>query len=553
MSQDKLFVIGIGGTGMRCLESFVHLCAMGMFDNKEINILTLDTDQANGNLKRVWQLIDLYNRIKTPRSNDADLGGRPSSNTFFSAKLKLSKYWPSYSDRVNYKTLSNVSILDNESKENIDLASLFLSDAAQSFYLNHGYRAQTHLGSQLMYHAIIDAARNVKNKGNAAKPEERDLIQYIEDLVKVKSQARVFIFGSIFGGTGASSIPVIPTAFNHAYNILKSLDLEAKSTEAKFGASLLTEYFQFKSPTEAQKKEKGNAVIADSSYFTLNSQAALQFYQNDPTVKSTYKCLYNIGWPVGDAVDFSKGQKESQTITGGAGQKNPCHVTELLCAFASLDFFNRLQFEENQADYLFRTVHHEKNTFNFEFKDFAGDSIQFKNALAGLYSIALLTLVYHHGLDNKEGMSGWIDRMKKMKYDYYEKAIDEQNKKDLTDYFKSFLFSKEDGKIIDGWLYQIKNSFNGHFLLPSSSFAKDWPSIKKINAGDLLDDEKSKWSSEKSLLGITKKLDPAGCSNKFVDELIKSEVRDNQYPTGEPKEKLIAQLYNTITKLQALK
>ena len=70
MNEDKLFVIGIGGTGMRCLESFVHMCAMGMFDNKEINILTLDTDQENGNLKRVWDLIDLYNRIKNPTGNN---------------------------------------------------------------------------------------------------------------------------------------------------------------------------------------------------------------------------------------------------------------------------------------------------------------------------------------------------------------------------------------------------------------------------------------------------------------------------------------------------
>ena len=35
--KDQLFVIAIGGTGMRCLEAFVHLCAIGMFDNEEIN------------------------------------------------------------------------------------------------------------------------------------------------------------------------------------------------------------------------------------------------------------------------------------------------------------------------------------------------------------------------------------------------------------------------------------------------------------------------------------------------------------------------------------
>jgi CO dehydrogenase nickel-insertion accessory protein CooC1 len=123
MNEDKLFVIGIGGTGMRCLESFVHMCAMGMFDNKEINILTLDTDQENGNLKRVWDLIDLYNRIKNPTGNISDVGGKPSANTFFSAKLNLSKFWPAYSGGVNYQSLSNISIQNDQTKDNIDLAS----------------------------------------------------------------------------------------------------------------------------------------------------------------------------------------------------------------------------------------------------------------------------------------------------------------------------------------------------------------------------------------------------------------------------------------------
>ncbi len=541
MNEDKLFVIGIGGTGMRCLESFVHMCAMGMFDNKEINVLTLDTDQENGNLKRVWDLIDLYNRIKNPTGNISDAGGKPSANTFFSAKLNLSKFWPAYSGGVNYQSLSNISIQNDQTKDNIDLASLFLDNVAQTFDLAHGYRAQTHLGSQLMYHSIVDAAKNVKSKGPAALPQERELLTYVEDLVKLKSQARVFIFGSIFGGTGASSIPVIPTAFNDAFNILKSLPIETKSTEAKFGASLLTEYFKFKSPTDAQKKDKKNAVVADSSFFTLNSQAALQFYQNDPTVKSTYKCLYNVGWPVGDVADFSKGKNESETITGGAAQKNPCHVTELLCAFATHDFFNKENFEENEADYLFRTVDQENSSFNFDFQDFAGDSKKFKNALPGLYSIALLTLVFHQGADNKEGMSGWINRMIKMKYSEYENVIDDQSKKDITDYFKSFLFSKDGSNVIDGWLYQLKNSFNGHFILPPTAFAKDWPSIVKINAGELLEDDISRWGRKK---------DAGDCANTFIDQFIGSKVNPEQIPTGVPKEKLLAQLYNTISILQ---
>ena len=83
-----------------------------MFDNQEINILTLDTDQANGNLKRVWDLIDLYIAVKTPAgSKPEDAGGKPSNNTFFSAKLNLTKYWPSYSGDVTYQKLSKMKLI----------------------------------------------------------------------------------------------------------------------------------------------------------------------------------------------------------------------------------------------------------------------------------------------------------------------------------------------------------------------------------------------------------------------------------------------------------
>lgn len=89
--KDSLFVIAIGGTGMRCLEAFVHLCAIGMFDNEEINILTLDTDQSNGNKGRVERLIELYNKVKT--DNPESPGGSPNSNTFFSSKLSLYRFY----------------------------------------------------------------------------------------------------------------------------------------------------------------------------------------------------------------------------------------------------------------------------------------------------------------------------------------------------------------------------------------------------------------------------------------------------------------------------
>lgn len=72
----SVFVVGIGGTGMRCIESFVHLCAIGMFDDTEVHLLAMDTDKDNGNFRRLATLVDNYkkNQRRTLEKRDIVLG-----------------------------------------------------------------------------------------------------------------------------------------------------------------------------------------------------------------------------------------------------------------------------------------------------------------------------------------------------------------------------------------------------------------------------------------------------------------------------------------------
>ena len=305
--NDKLFLIAIGGTGMRCLESFVHLCAAGLFDNHTIEILTLDTDQNNGNKDRVESLIGLYNKVKT---NDAsNQGGEQRSNTFFSAKLNLYRFFTDYStpNRQTLQALASTKNLTEEQRQdNQDLSDLlFERDSVQQFKLDHGYRAQTHLGSMLMYHGIVEAAINAKKGGDSVKTQERELAKYLELLNKHAANARVFVFGSVFGGTGASSIPVIPIAISEALKILTGGNNELNLKKVLFGSTLLTDYFTFKTPTTQQLST--DKIIADANNFALNSQAALSFYNDDTTVKKTYKRMYHIGWPSSLKINYSDG------------------------------------------------------------------------------------------------------------------------------------------------------------------------------------------------------------------------------------------------------
>jgi hypothetical protein len=546
--MDKLFVIAIGGTGMRCLESFTHLCAIGMFDNQEIEILTLDTDQTNGNKAKAEDLVRLYSRVKTFGSTE---GGTPNANTFFSAKLNLHMYWTNYAGvgRENYKNLTKITTGTPEhQKQNKLISDLFLAeDSVQEFNLAHGYRAQTHLGSMLMYHGIVEAARNVA-KGSNVQVEEKDLEKFISKLEQAGANARVFIFGSVFGGTGASSIPVIPKALQDFVKIRSQGKSDIDFTKAKFGATLLTEYFTFKKPDNKQTSTKHDSVIADSSFFPLNSQAALQFYQGDPTVKKCYKKLYHIGWPITSKKMDEEGKEKTET--GGANQKNPCHITELLCACAAYDFFTTkkgMDDASSDAEYLYKAVEFKDNTFSFSFNDFVGNENKagetFANRLGAFFSLAHISLTKNGAATGDTGIKGFIKRCEEQKLPQYSSITDEDCI-DLNNYFRLFAYTFDKEKFIPGWLYQIRSTVApGAFMFDSKAFPDTLSELKKLDVGELFIDKKFHWPAG-GVAGFG-----GDTYNEFVKQLIKTDFKPEQ-KVNTVKEKFLAHIYNSITESQ---
>lgn len=539
--MDKLFVIAIGGTGMRCLESFTHLCGIGMFDNQEIEILTLDTDQNNGNKGRVEELIAVYNRIK---STDVAAGGTPNANTFFSAKLNLHRFFTNYSGlgRETYKNISKITTgTPAQQKANKLISDLFLDTASvQEFALEHGYRAQTHLGSMLMYHGIVEAARNLL-KGTAVQSQERELDGFITKMGSAGANARVFIFGSVFGGTGASSIPVIPKALQDFVKIRSNGNSSIDFAKAKFGSTLLTEYFTFGKPDDQQKKSKANSVIADSSFFPINSQAALQFYQSDPTVQKCYKLLYHIGWPI-ESKKIDGYNSSNKTITGGTEQVNGCHITELLCACAAYDFFTRNDgFNSAKAEYLYKAVEFTDNSFNFSFDDFVGNENKageiFVNKLGAFFSLAHISLTKNGAAFNDSGIKGFIKQCENQKLNQYS-TISDAECKDINEYFKLFAYTFKDAKFVPGWLYQVRNSVApGRFLFHSKAFPDNQAELKKLDVGTIFLDEKHHWAKG-GLFGDR--------YDTFVSKLINTDPKEEQ-KVNTTKEKFLAHIFNALT------
>lgn len=547
--NDKLFLIAIGGTGMRCLESFVHLCAAGLFDNHTIEILTLDTDQNNGNKDRVENLIDLYNKVKT---NDvATKGGEQRSDTFFSAKLNLYRFYTDYSpsNRTTLQALSaTTNLTDEQRQDNQDLSDLlFERSSVQQFRLDHGYRAQTHLGSMLIYHGIIEAAIHANQGGDMVKAQEKDLATYLELLNKHSSTARVFVFGSVFGGTGASSIPVIPIAISESLKILTGGNNVLNLNKVLFGSTLLTDYFTFKTPTSQQLSN--DKVIADANNFSLNSQAALSFYNEDATVKKTYRRMYHIGWPSSLKINYSEGQA-GHVITGGPEQRNDCHVAELFCATAAYDFFNESRKElegKGDAEYVFRTVAIDDNgNLQLSGASFVGSDKgeYFEKKLGALLSLAHIILSKFNGAhENTCGTADLLNYLDQAKFPVYNNLNDAQCA-EIDEYLREFGYKFIKDEVLFGWIYQIFKSVGaGKFIFSPEAFKTDINALHDIDPGTVFADEMHHWTKSGSVFSSS--------SDRRFNTLISILISDKSSPDESQgvtlKEQFLAQMYNAIT------
>ena len=434
----QVFVLGIGGTGMRCIESFIHLCAIGMFDDTDVHLLALDTDKDNGNFKRLKELKEAY--LKTKGVNKPQI---TLKDTFFSANLHYYQFSPDYSKSSTFEAIYKYGDTKYKNKEKTDIADLILTKNTRTFDLKHGYRAQTHVGSMLMYHSILDEVNNTKS----------DLRKFVESLINASTSGkpRIFILGSVFGGTGASSIPIIPKALIKAASIVfDAIDIEKN---AFFGSTLLTGYFSFKSPSDTEKGAQ--KVIATSEKFALNSQAAMMFYEADDTVKKTYQKFYLLGTQGGI---WKQGKEESKTLTGGVDQENDSHYIELFAAFAAYDFFNLPESEliehkeSNSIDYLYKSI---DDSGKITFSDFIGSEkkSEFAKKIGMLTALSFLTVLENYDFI-QQAQSGGLTSVKIIGYE----DIDKEEVDNVKKYMHLFHFKITDGKVKDGWLRQLYRS-----------------------------------------------------------------------------------------------
>ncbi|MFM7054763.1 MAG: hypothetical protein ACKPB3_04675 [Bacteroidota bacterium] len=552
------FIIAAGGTGMRCLQSFLNVCALGMYTGETIDILLLETDIENGDKKNSENLVNWYNTLQT---------GKAGKHEYFGPNINFHVFVPDYSqdNKRRFTLISRTEEGDNET--NRMLVDLFYEEGVQEFDLMHGFRAQTHVGTYLMYHAIVEEIREavekdiVRNKSHLYK-----FINKIKDCNN-SGEARVFVLGSTFGGTGASSIPVMARAITDAAKIITGGMINMENIF--FGAVILTPYFKFKSPSKEHKKAE--KVIADSQFFAHNSAAALMYYIKDNTILQTYKRFYMLGWPFG-SLDMDQykerlagGKASGKTITGGKSQENPAHPNELMAAFAAQDFLMDTEKDWFRETYTtevkFKAIEYEPNEKSekvayFGFDDFITDkkaiakavnadgseapkskdstanisrSEIFAKNFTGMYYFSLL-LQDTYGSDLKS----FLANVSRYNYGY---NLTTEEIEAFNRYAQYITYTKDDKSVKPGWIpqmfYSLQDPKKGEFLGYEST------------ALDVLSMASATEESKFGKTSLFSELKSGGA--KQADRFISAWCKQNKPIKGGKKEDFFADLRKTLS------
>ena len=287
------YAIGIGGTGAKCIESLIHLAAAGMMpDSDELHVLFVDPDAENGSRTRSQDTLTHYVECK----DKLDLGQTELLKTKI-VSVNPNAWTPF---KVEDPQLKKFFGYDNFPKTPTgNLFDILYSDLEKDSTLQEGFGGHPSIGSAALAKTIDLQSDNTWS-------------QFSERIIVDDGKAKVFLFASIFGGTGASGFPTIARIINDNLRV-------------KLGGALLLPYFKFIDDGDDSK------LKARSDDFFMNTQAALNYYHLlDQT--NIYEAVYLFG---------DEHRVEVKNNPGGDKQKNAPHFIELYGALSAIDFFGK--------------------------------------------------------------------------------------------------------------------------------------------------------------------------------------------------------------------
>lgn len=299
--MTNLVCFGVGGTGAACVEATLHLAALGLFRDCQLTVCVIDADLPHPRSVKADQFARRYQELRT-------LGKAPEG--WHEGLFGTSVDWLGGARRPSPE--SNLfSLLQLTDPPASAVARLFFTsdETARGDVFKNGYYGRTNAG------VCFFSDDNTREK-------------ILTPLHPALKGARVVLFGSNFGGTGAAGMIDLARA-------LKGIPAFTAAEQPKIALVQLEPYFR-PDDSHLTAVEKSRRISNDPRTFERRAATSYQFLDMlQQAGNLPFDVFYPLGTPApakfpADAAWF---QVDSQD--------NPPLFPEYLAALAASDFLGR--------------------------------------------------------------------------------------------------------------------------------------------------------------------------------------------------------------------
>jgi hypothetical protein len=353
-AESNLFMVTGGGSAAKVAEAWIHLCAAGLGPDN-LHLLLIDSETSNGNVVRAIDTIRAYAPLekwpwtvaRTEETNESPEKNPDSYVNLFKTRVHLYALLEA-PDSIKAAGLDGALKMDQE----LGQVMRMLYDEAErgDRHQNDGFRARPNVGCLLLEDHLTKHLENP-----ADTPDSPGISMFVDALniaLTTSASVPVLVVGSIFGGTGASLIPIARTCIEAA---IRRRQNEPGLAKIQWGRLMLLPYFKpkdkiFAASSAEEKLDPSKPpahkyVYIDPDRFLLDTSSALQFYGNLQNRRAADASRENeITYIVG-ANDPAR--NVTNPSIGSMAQTNPAYVEELVAALA-VYHFTRLDFRESR-------------------------------------------------------------------------------------------------------------------------------------------------------------------------------------------------------------
>ena len=313
------YIIAAGGTGAMCVRSFIYLAAAGCAkDFDTYHILLVDKDTKSDAVTACENLLEDYNVMYDQLRND--------KFTFPKITLHKWSFTGAIMDEYESKTgklaqdLSTLT-LDKLLNPNHDpntalLLNTMYTTAELNTDLKNGFYGHPNIGAPV-FDYIRD--RFLDPKGNPFMNSLRGELS--------KGKTYVYLFGSLFGGTGATVIPNVVLALR---SIKGTGGTAIGRNNLILGGSMVMPYFKLPQ-MKPDCLDKLAQLVPEDTKFADQTREALDYYDSSQLLQE----MMNLTLVGSSELDVT-----SEIFARGGEQHQHFHMVLMLAAVAANRFFD---------------------------------------------------------------------------------------------------------------------------------------------------------------------------------------------------------------------